>query len=75
MPITKGSAEYVRRWYKVPAKRGVRVVVDGKPGVITGFHNQYLRVRFDGNKYADPCHPTWRVTYLTPEGEFKTNDD
>jgi hypothetical protein len=57
------SAEYVRRYYRVPAKRGMRVTVDGKPGTIIGFRHQYLRVRFDGDKHALNAHPTWRVEY------------
>lgn len=58
------SAEYVRRYYRVPAKRGGRVVVDGKPGVITSFRGASLMVRLDGDKRPVPCHPTWRVEYL-----------
>lgn len=57
------SADYVRRYYKVPAKRGMRVTVDGKPGVITSFPGAYIAVRFDGTAHPKPCHPTWRVNY------------
>lgn len=53
----------IRRRYGVPAKRGLRVVVNGKPGVITATHNQYLRVRFDGQRHSVNCHPTWRFDY------------
>jgi hypothetical protein len=71
------SFDYVRRTYRVPAKRGLRVTVDGKPGVITRGQGHYIRVRFDGMNHARPCHPTWRVDYAphapagvlpTPEG-------
>lgn len=58
------DAEYVRTTYGVPAKRGGRVTVDGRPGVITGFRHGKLRVRFVGLRYAIPAHPTWRVEYL-----------
>lgn len=57
------TAAYVRRYYKVPAKRGGRVIANGKPGVITGFDGQYLRVRLDGEKRSTPWHPTWRMEY------------
>ena len=57
------TAEYVRRYYGVPAKRGMRVTVDGKPGVIVSFPNQYLGVRLDGERRTVRCHPTWRVDY------------
>jgi hypothetical protein len=55
------SAEYVRRHYGVDFKRGERVTVDGKPGVIVSFPDQYLGVRFDGEKHTSRAHPTWRV--------------
>lgn len=70
------TAEYVRSYYKVPAKKGMRVHVDNRPGVITGFRNQYILVRFDLYPLAGPrsCHPTWRVTYFTPEGPVMFGD-
>src|SRR5437868_4025238 len=62
------GAEYVREFYDVPpsAKRGARVRVDGRPGVIVTFPQQYLGVRFAGQKRVSRCHPTWRVEYLCP---------
>lgn len=57
------SAEYVRNYYKVPAKRGMRIVADGKPGKIVGFDGQYLRVRLDGEKRIGSWHPTWNIDY------------
>jgi hypothetical protein len=54
---------YVRDYYGVPAKRGMRVEIDGKGGVITGFDGAHLRVRLDGEKHSVNAHPTWRVTY------------
>ncbi|GAA2773820.1 hypothetical protein GCM10010470_01990 [Saccharopolyspora taberi] len=61
--MTKGSAEYVRRYYGVPAKQGMSVRVDGQSGRITGFRDAHLLVRFDGESRSTPCHPTWRVEY------------
>lgn len=60
------SAAYVREYYKVPAKRGMRIKFEGKPGVIVGFRDQYLRVRLDGEKHPVTCHPTWEIEY--PKG-------
>ena len=57
------SASYVREHYKVPAKRGMRVLVDDRPGTIVGFRGQYLRVRFDLDGRIRDAHPTWRVHY------------
>lgn len=57
------SMQYIRDYYKVPAKRGMRVIVDGEPGVITSARGCYLMVRFDGCSWSKTCHPTWRVEY------------
>jgi hypothetical protein len=56
------SMDYVRRTYGVPAKRGLRVTVDGRPGVITRA-THYVYVRFDDVGFSRPCHPTWRIDY------------
>lgn len=58
------TAEHVRTFYAVPAKRGGRVLFNGQPGTITGFTGPYLRVRLDGHSRPVPIHPTWRVQYL-----------
>lgn len=55
--------DYVRETYGVPAKRGMRVTMNGKPGVITGASGQYVLVRFDGQKNSSRCHPTWEMNY------------
>lgn len=53
----------------VPAKRGLRVTVDGKPGIITSARGWNIMVRFDGLKFSTPCHPRWRVIYHLPDGD------
>jgi len=55
------TADYVRRAYGVTHKRGDRVTVDGRPGVVVSFPGQYLGVRFDGERRTSRAHPTWRV--------------
>lgn len=62
------SAAYVRRYYGVPAKRGMRVMADGKPGKIVSFPGQYIGVRLDGETRVGHWHPTWRVDYLGGDG-------
>ena len=57
------SAAYVRGYYGLTCKRGQRVTVKGRPGVIVSFPGQYIGVRFDGEKFTTPCHPTWEVDY------------
>ena len=46
------SAEYVRRYYGVDYRRGDRITVNGMPGTIVSFPNQYLGVRFDEYRRA-----------------------
>lgn len=69
------SFEYVRKWYKVPAKRGLRVTVDGQGGRITSGKGSYIMVRFDGVKFSIPAHPTWRLVYHTVDGDRVFGDD
>lgn len=63
------SAAYVREYYKVPAKRGMRIKFEGQPGVIVGFRDQYLRVRLDDEKRIITCHPTWEIEYPKEVGD------
>jgi len=61
---------YIRGHYKVPARRGQRILYGGGEhgdefGTITGGHGPHLIVRLD----SDPgtkviLHPTWAVEYL-----------
>ena len=58
------SLDYVNRYYGLDVKRGQRVIVDGRDGVVTCGDGQYLRVRFDGAKHSVRVHPTWRVVFV-----------
>lgn len=55
------SAAYIRGHYGVDYKRGDRVTVDGRPGLIVSFPGAHLGVRFDGEKRTSRAHPTWRI--------------
>ena len=57
------SAEYVRTTYKVPAKRGMRITVDGMAATIVGFAGARLRIRIAGKPGIYTAHPTWHVAY------------
>ena len=60
-----GGMEYIRKRYKVPAKRGARIRFDGcYAGTIVAARYGRLRVRFDGQKRIARLHPTWGVEYL-----------
>ena len=57
--------DYIRSYYGVPAKRGARVVFNGKAGVIVGSRQQYLRIRLDIDPHKPiTVHPTWRMEYV-----------
>ena len=58
------SGEYVRFYYGVKYKVGDRLLVDGRQGTLVSFPQQYLGVRFDGEKHTSRCHPTWRVSSI-----------
>lgn len=55
----------LRSLRSVPARRGMRVKVNGKLGTITSNRRKgYIFVRFNWcPKRPLPCHPTWRVMY------------
>lgn len=59
------ACEYVRNVYNVPAEIGVRVVVNGKPGIIAADRGNYIGVNFDSDKpgVIKNAHPTWEVQY------------
>lgn len=61
----------LRAYRNVPARRGMRVICDGKPGVITGNYGDAIRVRLDGEKRSGLWHPWWRITYILPDGTTK----
>lgn len=63
------SAAWVRGHYGVDYKRGDRLTVDGRPGVLVSFPDQYLGIRFDGDRRTSRAHPTWRVTRTTTDRE------
>lgn len=63
------SMTYIQDYYQVPAEVGRRVeYTDSKgsrEGVITGNHNQYIVIWFDGDKKpAGVFHPTHGIKYL-----------
>ncbi len=62
------SMRYIRRYYKVPARRGARVEYTGESepqqGTITSSEGARIRVRMDGEKHTGIYHPTWCMSYL-----------
>lgn len=64
------TLQWIRKNYRVPAKRGGRVEYTGEGrielGTICGAAGSHLRVRLDRNpNHSLPFHPTWKLRYLT----------
>jgi hypothetical protein len=51
------AKEYITKRYRVPAQRGGKVQMYGKPGVIVWFKDSYIGVRVEGMKHVQYCHP------------------
>lgn len=62
------SMDYVRTYYRVPAKRGGRVEYTGEKsarfGTIVSANNGRINIRLDGEKHPSPFHPLWELRYL-----------
>lgn len=61
------SMARIREYYGVPAKRGMRVTMTGRPGTIVASSrtSMHLRVRFDNApEYISLVHPTWEIAYI-----------
>ena len=61
------TMEQIRKAYKVPAKRGAKIIYhgSGKPeeGIIKSAKGLYLRVKLFGRKKIVSLHPTWKIEY------------
>lgn len=62
------SMKYIRDTYHVPAKRGMRVMANGRPGKIVSAGGAYLKIKLDDQKRPGLHHPTWNMIYYTDEG-------
>lgn len=66
------SMAWVRKYYKVPAKRGGRVEYTetwrdpsrSKFGTIRSASGGKLNIQMDGEKHPFSFHPTWGLRYL-----------
>ena len=61
---------WVRKSYRVPAKRGGRGEYsgEGRPefGTIRSARGGRLMIQLDGIPHSMPFHPTWSMRYLDP---------
>ena len=56
--------DYIRNYYNVPAKKGKKILFDGKLGTIVGVKNQYLKILLEDEKRPGCYHPTYKMEYL-----------
>lgn len=67
------SMDYIRDTYRVPAKRGGKVIYhgEGQPqhGTITGTHGAHLLIVLDGEATPRKFHPTWCLHYQNEQQE------
>ena len=63
---------YMKEQRGIPfANLGMKVEVDGKPGVIVGYSTGCnLAVCFDGQYWSYNCHPWYRVKYFDNHGNL-----
>ncbi len=60
---------YIRQYYRVPAKRGGRIKYLGgtggpRFGTIKSAKGPHLRILLDGDRWPGHFHPTWKLEYL-----------
>jgi hypothetical protein len=59
------NMDYIRKYYGVPAKRGMRVIYGASGyGTIVGSKGCYLRIRMDGERKVKSYHPEYLLTYI-----------
>jgi hypothetical protein len=57
--------KWIRDTYKVPAKRGMRVMANGEMGTIIAARGGHLKVKLDMYKRPELYHLTWHMVYYT----------
>jgi hypothetical protein len=58
------SLKYIKKYYDVPADKGVPVIYDGKECTIIGTDGPHLKIQFNDSKITITVHPTWKVKYI-----------
>lgn len=60
--------DYINETYDLNIKKGDRVRYTfgngSREGTIVGTHAGKLKIKMDGDDYADIYHPTWELEYL-----------
>jgi hypothetical protein len=64
MKFNKAMFDYVKEAYRLPfLKAGMRVEINGKPGVVVGRSNSGLTAKMDDRGKELAFHPTWETVY------------
>jgi hypothetical protein len=64
--------KWIREHYRVPAKRGMQVIVRGRHGIIVGSMRGYLRIKLCNNPKPLLFHPTSGIYYCQKQTIPKT---
>jgi hypothetical protein len=73
------SLKYVNRTYGTSYEKGMRVVADGRPGIIVGTRGAALKIHIDTEKKPGIYHPVWNIEIVesvekpVPKKRKKTN--
>lgn len=63
--------EQIKKYRYIPfIELGMKVEVDGTPGVIVGYHGLNLLVCLQGYTFGSNCHPHYKVKYFDKEGNL-----
>jgi hypothetical protein len=62
--------DYINQYYQKNYAKKMKIVVDGRPGTITGARGAHLLVKFDDTKYdfSTPVHPDYKIEISNPRG-------
>ncbi len=50
--------DYIKKYYGLSFRKGMRVNALGNPGVVTGTESAHVMVKLDALKHSNPYHPT-----------------
>jgi hypothetical protein len=65
------SLAYIKSYYKMPfLHRGMKVIANGKTGIVTSGDGAYIRVRCDDVKSSRRFRPQWETVYFDKDGKI-----
>jgi hypothetical protein len=65
---TAAALDRIGQLFQVPAYVGAPVLVDGRPGRVSGADGDDVMVLFHGADDAEQCHPRWGIIWREQDG-------